>query len=158
MIRARERAKPQMRLVPMHTPMLVIRCWGRYWQGRETLQIRTILSSTWRVRVRCIVDGSGACAPPLTVVAVCTHRRAASASAHVHRRVVPRSNADGSPVINLAFCWRDESVSGLQQQVCICCLRWLSMPKRVCGISPSTSHQGRHFRSQTAGNSATRQR
>jgi hypothetical protein len=106
-----------MRLVPMHTLTLVIACRGRYWQGRGMRQIRTILSSTWRVRVRCKVDGSGACALPLTVVAVWLHRRAASASAsaRLHRRVIVivilRANADGSLVVGLTFCWCSISMS-----------------------------------------------
>lgn len=107
-IRARERAGLRMRLVPMHTRTLAIRCWGRYWQGRGRLQIRTISSSTWRGRARGIVDGSGACALSLTVVAVWLRRRpAASASARLHRRVIVilRANADGFLVESLALWW-----------------------------------------------------
>ena len=102
---ARETARLQMRLVPMHRPTLAIGCRGRYWQGRGMLQIRTISSSTWRVHVRCIVDGSGACAPRLRVVAVCSHRPAASASARLHRRVIVRAIAAGSLVMGLTSCW-----------------------------------------------------
>jgi len=162
-IRARERARPQMRLVPMHTPTLVIGCRDRYWQGKGMRQIRTILSSTWRVRVRCRVAGSGACALPLTVVAVWLHRRAASASAsaRLHRRVIAivilRANAHGSLVVGLTFCWcsismSDEGGKYMQllpvqaktpYQIVFAVCRWRQ--------ATPTSHQGRHFRSQTAG-------
>lgn len=108
-IRAKERARRQMRLVPMHTRTQATGCWGRYWQGTGRRQIRTISSSTWRGRVRGIVGGTGACALPLTVVAVWLRRRpAASASALLHRRgviVCLRADADGFLVGGLPSRW-----------------------------------------------------
>ena len=59
--------------------------------------------------MRGIVDGSGACALRLTVVAVWLRRRpAASASARLHRRVIVtllRANADGFLDESLALWW-----------------------------------------------------
>jgi hypothetical protein len=151
----------------MHTPTPVIACRGRYWQGRGMLQIRTILSSTWRVRVRCRVDGSSACALPLTVVAAWLHRRAASASAsasasaRLHRRVIVivilRANADGSLVVSPAFCWCSISMSDEDGRYVQLLLVQAKTPYQIVFAvcrwrqATSTSHQGRHFRSQTAG-------
>ena len=103
-IRARATARPPMQLVLMHIPKLVIEYSDRYLLGTRKRQIRIISSSTWRVHVRCIVDGSGACAPPLTVE---THRLAAAASARLHCRLCCQANADGSLLVRLASRWCD---------------------------------------------------
>jgi len=118
MRRARERARPQTRLVLMHIPMLVIGCSGKFWQGRGRLRIQIISSSTWRVHVRCIVDGSGVCAPPLTAAAVWSHRLAASAAAQLHRRLCRQANADDSLLMRLAFCECDVRVRRGKRQNC----------------------------------------
>jgi hypothetical protein len=118
-IRARERARLQKPLVPMHTPTLAIESWDKYWQERGMPQIRTISSSTPRVHARCIVDGGCACAPPLTVVAVCSHRRLASASARLHCRVIVilRANAHGSHVLVVTSRWCSMSMGRLGGQI-----------------------------------------
>ena len=82
-------------------------------------QIRTISSSTWRGRVRGIVDGSGACALLLTVVAVWLRRRpAASESARLHRWkvVILRAKADGFLVEGLPSRWCSISIEELRWQ------------------------------------------
>jgi hypothetical protein len=103
MIQAMERAEPQTRLVPVHIPKLATECSGRYWQGTGRRQTRRVSSSRWRVHGRCIVDGSGACAPSLTAALVWLHRPAASASARLHRHSCRRANVDGFLLLLLAF-------------------------------------------------------